>query len=356
MTRFESLAPRLSQVLDRRDTDGFRARTLNGGPLVTAGWRAMSLAALAASAFAAVVGYAAHLLSAARRIRRENDLLQSLGATRRQGSVRLALENLVIVVVGMALGAWAGLLMSELFVPALSPSGAPVPPVLVTTDWTVLGAFWAVEAAVFAAMLLLFGRSIARSGASLDPGRSPVMQGRAERLAASAWLIFKRSLANWRSLLPLVAGLVLASAIMAGTTIYYDALNNLAFSRRALVEHAPEDLDILAVHRQRPTSFDVYRRNRRIRRVAGRTSTVMAARWEHPRRQVRDHGPGRTRGRVVGWRGRPPGILRRSAAALQPRDSPHRRVSSPPAAPAGSRQSHGNRGYRPRRTWPTSWT
>ena len=164
----ESLAPRLSQVLDRRDTDGFRARTLNGGPLVTAGWRAMSLAALAASAFAAVVGYAAHLLSAARRIRRENDLLQSLGATRRQGSVRLALENLVVVVVGMALGAWAGLLMSELFVPALSPSGAPVPPVLVTTDWTVLGAFWAVEAAVFAAMLLLFGRSIARSGASLD--------------------------------------------------------------------------------------------------------------------------------------------------------------------------------------------
>ncbi len=85
------------------------------------------------------------------------------------------------------------------------------------------------------------------------------MEGRAERLAASAWLIFKRSLANWRSLLPLVAGLVLASAIMAATTIYYDALNNLAFSR-ALVQHAPEDLDILAVHSQRPTSYGLYRR------------------------------------------------------------------------------------------------
>ena len=83
--------------------------------------------------------------------------------------------------------------------------------------------------------------------------------GRAERLAASAWLILKRSLANWRSLLPLVAGLVLASAIMAATTIYYDALNNLAFSR-ALDGHAPEDLDILAVHDQRPTSHGVYGR------------------------------------------------------------------------------------------------
>ena len=163
-----SLAPRLSQVLDRRDPDELRNRTLNGGPLVTAGWRAMSLAALAASAFAAVVGYAAHLLSAARRIRRENDLLQSLGASRRQGAVRLALENLVVVAVGIALGAWAGLLMSDLFVPALSPTRAPVPPVVVTTDWMMLGAIWAAEALAFAAMLLLFGRRIVRSGVSLD--------------------------------------------------------------------------------------------------------------------------------------------------------------------------------------------
>ena len=164
----KSLAPRLSQVLDRRDPDALRNRTLNGGPLVTAGWRAMSLAALAASAFAAVVGYAAHLLSSARRIRRENDLLQSLGASRRQGTARLVLENLVVVAVGMALGAWAGLLMSELFVPALSPSRAPVPPVVVTTDWTVLAVIWTAEAVAFAAMLILFGRSIARSDASLD--------------------------------------------------------------------------------------------------------------------------------------------------------------------------------------------
>ena len=164
----KSLAPRLSRVLDRRDPDDLRNRTLNGGPLVTAGWRAMSLGALAASAFAAVVGYAAHLLSAARRIRRENDLLQSLGASRRQGAVRLALENLVVVAVGIALGAWAGLLMSELFVPALSPTRAPVPPVVVTTDWMVLGAIWAAEALAFAAMLLLFGRRIVRSDSSLD--------------------------------------------------------------------------------------------------------------------------------------------------------------------------------------------
>ncbi len=81
-------------------------------------------------------------------------------------------------------------------------------------------------------------------------------EGRAGRLAASVWLMFKRSLAHWKSLLPLVAGLVLASAIMAGTTIYYDALNNLAFGR-ALAQHSPVDLDILATHSQRPTSHGV---------------------------------------------------------------------------------------------------
>ena len=164
----ESLAPRLSQVLDRLDMDEFRTRTLDGGPLVTSGWRAMSLAVLAVSAFAAVVGYAAHLLSGARRIRRETGLLQSLGASGRQGLIRLVLENLVVVGAGMVLGAWAGLLMSELFVPALSPSRAPVPPVVVTTDWTVLGAIWAAEAATFASMLLIFGRRIVRSNTSMN--------------------------------------------------------------------------------------------------------------------------------------------------------------------------------------------
>ena len=58
--------------------------------------------------------------------------------------------------------------MSELFVPALSPSRAPVPPVVVTTDWTVLGAIWAAEAATFASMLLIFGPRIVRSNTSMN--------------------------------------------------------------------------------------------------------------------------------------------------------------------------------------------
>ena len=47
--------------------------------------------------------------------------------------------------------------------------------------------------------------------------------------AVSAWpLVVRRSLAHWRLLSTVVVGVVLSSAVMAGTVIYYDALRELA--------------------------------------------------------------------------------------------------------------------------------
>ena len=45
----------------------------------------------------------------------------------------------------------------------------------------------------------------------------------------SAWpMVIKRSLANWKLLSSVVIGVLLASAIMAGTVIYFDSLKDLA--------------------------------------------------------------------------------------------------------------------------------
>ena len=74
----------------------------------------------------------------------------------------------------------------------------------------------------------------------------------------SAWqLIAKRSLAHWRVLLSVILGVLLASSIMSGTIIYFDALRNLALDR-ALAKHPDLDLDILIEGDRGPTNREEY--------------------------------------------------------------------------------------------------
>ena len=74
----------------------------------------------------------------------------------------------------------------------------------------------------------------------------------------SAWpMVLKRSLANWRLLSSVVVGVVLASAIMAGTVIYFDSLRDIALDA-ALADREPLDLDIFAKVTRGPTSPNSY--------------------------------------------------------------------------------------------------
>ena len=58
--------------------------------------------------------------------------------------------------------------------------------------------------------------------------------------AISAWpLVVRRSLAHWRLLSTVVVGVVLASAVMSGTVIYYDALRELAL--KSTLDRLTED-------------------------------------------------------------------------------------------------------------------
>lgn len=77
---------------------------------------------------------------------------------------------------------------------------------------------------------------------------------------ASAWQqVAKRSLSHWRLLSSVVLGVLLASAIMAGTVIYYDALREVALEK-TLGRFSTTELDILMLGQRGPTTADQYDR------------------------------------------------------------------------------------------------
>ena len=112
---------------------------------------------------------------------------------------------------------------------------------------------------------------------------------------ASAWhLVAKRGIAHWRLLSAVVLGVLLASAIMSGTVIYYDALRELAL-RQALGRHSQVDLDVLVQGEGSQVSPEAYQRlssmvngetDRRVgwmvlgRTSAGKTPTFFLTDWQ----------------------------------------------------------------------------
>ena len=74
----------------------------------------------------------------------------------------------------------------------------------------------------------------------------------------STWqMVVKRSLAQWKLLISVVVGVVLASAITSGTVIYFDALRQLALTT-SLDQHSESDLDIILKGTRGPTNTDEY--------------------------------------------------------------------------------------------------
>ena len=70
----------------------------------------------------------------------------------------------------------------------------------------------------------------------------------------SAWqFVIKRSLAHWRLLSSVVLGVLLASSIMSGTVIYFDALREIAL-RSALSQHSEADLHIIMQGQRGPVN------------------------------------------------------------------------------------------------------
>ena len=77
------------------------------------------------------------------------------------------------------------------------------------------------------------------------------------RIVTTWQFVAKRSLAHWRLLSSVMLGVLLASAIMAGTVIYFDALRNLAL-KNSLAKHTDQELDIIVQGLRGPTSRAEY--------------------------------------------------------------------------------------------------
>ena len=75
----------------------------------------------------------------------------------------------------------------------------------------------------------------------------------------SAWQqVAKRSMAHWRVLLSVLLGVLLASTIISGTVVYFDALRDLALNR-SLAKHGDQELDILITGDRGPTTREEHR-------------------------------------------------------------------------------------------------
>ena len=74
----------------------------------------------------------------------------------------------------------------------------------------------------------------------------------------STWqLVGRRSLAHWRLLSPVVVGVLLASAMMAGTVLYFDSLRDLAL--QFTLDKLPEtDVNVILVTEKGPTNPNEY--------------------------------------------------------------------------------------------------
>lgn len=81
------------------------------------------------------------------------------------------------------------------------------------------------------------------------------MIGIIPRLARAWPLVARRSLTNWRLLSTVVIGVLLASTIMAGTVIYFDALRELAL-KNALDQLSANETNIVLKSERGPTNRD----------------------------------------------------------------------------------------------------
>ena len=137
-------------------------------PLTTSGWNSMVLLVLATAVVTAGLGYLAYIAAFSRRTRNQIGSLNAVGLSRGQLIGLLGFEHSVIAIVGIGLGAVAGMQMSRLMVASVSftESGhSAVPPFLLVTDWALMAPAYVALCAVFlAAVVSLIGRA---SGAEI---------------------------------------------------------------------------------------------------------------------------------------------------------------------------------------------
>ena len=129
-------------------------------PLISAGWRTIALVALGVIMFISGLGYVVYLLAFAERSVGEMGSLRSLGFSRTQTIGLIGLEHMLVALIGLGVGTWAGFQMSRMVVSSVAVTdggGRVLPPFILTTNWALMGPLYVVLIAIFVAALLTFG-------------------------------------------------------------------------------------------------------------------------------------------------------------------------------------------------------
>jgi putative ABC transport system permease protein len=128
-----------SKIVDRQQV----VADLNLDPLLVTGWRALVLGALAVMLLLIIVGYFAYsfLIAIDRKV--EVGVMRALGLSHRDIVRLIVLEHSLVLLIGLSVGTWAGLQISNFMLPLLSFTDfgrVIVPPFIIEISWPFVGA------------------------------------------------------------------------------------------------------------------------------------------------------------------------------------------------------------------------
>ena len=114
---------------------------LDNDPLVSTGWRLMTMVSILVSIYIAVIGYFIHMVFLSNQIKSRMGTLRSMGMTLAQSFKMIFVEQVFLILIGIGLGSCTGILMTRLMVSEVmtSATGRPViPPPITSIDFAPL--------------------------------------------------------------------------------------------------------------------------------------------------------------------------------------------------------------------------
>ncbi len=125
-------------------------------PLVKAGWHAILLIAFSSILLLSVIGFFSHAYISFRNRRFQFALLRTIGLSSRQLMSSIWIEQVLIIILGMAVGTWMGGRLSEAVMPFLSIDdygNQVVPPFVIEVDWPNLLLTYGVMIVIFSIVI-----------------------------------------------------------------------------------------------------------------------------------------------------------------------------------------------------------
>ncbi len=111
---------------------------LDNDPLISAGWKLMTLISITVALYIAVLGYFIHMIFLSGQIKSRMGTLRSLGMTLSQSFRMIFVEQVLLILLGVGLGSCTGVGMTRLMVSAIATTDNAVPlvpPALITIDF-----------------------------------------------------------------------------------------------------------------------------------------------------------------------------------------------------------------------------